>query len=118
LIVEITESPTTTFERLSGKREANSATQVVVSTDTTRSSASFSPFLTTASRRRALLVKAFDPAFSRVHGLGIERQVVIGVESLTGCRRVSRANTKSGSFASSAFLASVFPFSGSDSSCG
>ena len=45
---------------------------------------------------------AFEPDWPAV-----QRRVVIGVESLPGCRC---ANTKSGSFASSTFLASVFLF--------
>jgi hypothetical protein len=54
--------------------------------------------------------KPLTRAFSRVHGLGVERKFVIGVDTTWS----SRANTKSGYFASSAFLASVFLFSGFD----
>jgi hypothetical protein len=39
-------------------------------------------------RKRALLVKAFDRAFSLVHGLGFEPKVVPGAESLPGCRQL------------------------------
>src|SRR5271165_4191940 len=44
-----TASPTATFVRLSGEAEANSATQLFDSTDTTRSWVNFSPFFTTVS---------------------------------------------------------------------
>jgi hypothetical protein len=62
-----TESPTATFEKLSGAAEANSAMQLLDSTETTRNCANFSPFRTTVNLELAatpelvpkLTVKAF-----------------------------------------------------------
>jgi len=90
LIVEITESSTTTFERLSGEGKANSATQVVVSTDTTRSSASFSPFLTRASRELGAIPASVPEAHCQGFRIPSTAETLANENSMTLIKARSR----------------------------